>query len=88
MIDALHPAVESLKESISKGLTIREALKEASLAAEKGAISTKNMLAKKGRARYLAERSLGYQDAGATTLYLIIKQCIRQFKIKSTGGII
>ena len=73
MIDALHPAVESLKESLDKGLTIKEALKEASLAADKGAISTKNMVSKKGKSRYLGERSLGYQDVGATSLSLIIK---------------
>jgi phosphoenolpyruvate---glycerone phosphotransferase subunit DhaL len=41
--------------------------------AEKGMLSTKNMVAAKGKARYLGERSLGYQDAGATTFYLIIK---------------
>ena len=73
MIDALYPAVESLKESIKEKLTIKNALRKASLAAEKGAESTKDMVAKKGKSRYHGERSLGYQDAGATTLTLIIK---------------
>jgi dihydroxyacetone kinase-like protein len=73
MIDSFDPAVASLKESLSKNLTIKEALRNMSLAAERGALSTKNMVAKKGKSRYHAERSLGYQDAGATTFYLIIK---------------
>jgi len=73
MIDSLDSAVKSLKGSVDCKLSIKEALKIASHAAEKGAISTKEMIAKKGKSRYLAERSLGYQDAGATTMYLIIK---------------
>ncbi len=44
-----------------------------SKAAKEGAISTKNMVARKGRSRYHGERSIGYQDAGATTMYLIIE---------------
>ena len=72
MVDSLTPAVESIKKSVDNRLSIKEAFKSASIAAEKGAISTKEMIAKKGRSRYHAERSLGYQDAGATTLYLII----------------
>jgi len=73
MIDALYPAVKSLKDSLRKNLSIKEALKEASTAAKKGAESTKDMVAKKGRSRYHGKRSLGYQDAGATSLSLIIK---------------
>ena len=73
MIDSLYPAVNDLKDSVSKKLSIKEALESMSIAAEKGAISTKEMIAKKGKSRYHGERSLGYQDAGATTLYLIIK---------------
>ena len=73
LIDALYPAVESLKDSVEKKISIKEALGQMSSAAQKGAISTKDMVATKGKARYLAERSLGYQDAGANTMYLIIK---------------
>ena len=42
-------------------------------AAKTGAESTKEMVAKKGRARYSGERSLGHEDAGANTIYLILK---------------
>jgi len=73
LIDTLYPAIESLKDSVKNNLSIKEALRQMSSAAEKGAASTKDMVATKGKARYLAERSLGYQDAGATTMYLIIK---------------
>jgi dihydroxyacetone kinase-like protein len=73
LIDALFPAVESLKDSVSKGLAIKESLKKMSIAAKKGAASTKDMVSNKGKSRYHGQRSLGYQDAGATTMYLIIK---------------
>ncbi|MCL4376896.1 MAG: dihydroxyacetone kinase subunit DhaL [Actinobacteria bacterium] len=73
MIDAFYPAVESLKDSIDNNLTLSEAFKEMSIAAENGALSTKEMIAKVGRAKYLGQRSIGYQDAGATSLYLILK---------------
>ncbi len=73
MVDSLHPAVESLEDSISKDIDLKEALKKSSLAAKEGAESTIDMIAAKGRARYVGERSRGHQDAGATTLYLMIK---------------
>jgi len=73
LIDALFPAVESLKDSVSKGLAIKESLKKMSIAAKKGAASTKDMVSNKGKSRYHGQRSLGYQDAGANTMYLIIK---------------
>ena len=73
LIDSLNLAVLSLKESISSSLSMKETLKNMTASAEQGMLSTKNMVASKGRARYLAERSIGYQDAGATSMYLIIK---------------
>lgn len=73
MIDSLYPAVNSLKDSISKNLTLRQSLYKMSTAAENGVLLTKDMIASKGRSKYLGERSIGYQDAGATTLFLIIK---------------
>lgn len=73
MIDSFCPAVESLKNSINNKLTLSDAFKEMATAAEYGALSTKEMIAKVGRAKYLGERSIGYQDAGATSLYLILK---------------
>lgn len=72
MIDSLAPAVESLKDSLDKVLNMDEAMANMSRAAQKGALSTKEMVAKKGKSRYQGKRALGYQDAGATTMYLII----------------
>ncbi len=72
MVDALYPAVRSLKKSIKNNLTLKDSLKSMAEAALKGAVSTKDMVATKGRARYLGERSLGFQDAGATSITIII----------------
>ena len=72
LIDALAPAVASLETDIEKGIILSVALENSARAAKIGAENTKNMVAKKGRAKFLQDKSLGYQDAGATTLYLIL----------------
>lgn len=71
MIDALSPAVQAIKDF--KGTDIKKALESMVGAAKEGAESTKDMVAKKGRARYSGERSLGYEDAGANSIYLMLK---------------
>ena len=71
MLDALYPAVEVLKNATSDSCL--EVLNEAALAAKEGAENTANMIATKGRAKNLAEKSLGYVDAGATTMSYFIK---------------
>ena len=72
MVDALYPAVQSLKISADKTESFKEAFSAMASSAKAGAESTKEMVATKGRARYAGERSLGYEDAGANTVYLII----------------
>jgi dihydroxyacetone kinase-like protein len=69
MVDALTPAVEAL----SVGLT------KATDAAEAGMKATIPLVAKKGRASYLGERSAGHQDPGATSTYLLIKAASETF---------
>lgn len=64
MLDAMVPALEALKETGS--------LKAALVAAEAGVEKTKGMIATKGRASYLGERSLGHQDPGATSFTLLL----------------
>ena len=64
MLDAMVPALEALKETGS--------LKAALIAAEGGVEKTKGMIATKGRASYLGERSLGHQDPGATSFTLLL----------------
>jgi dihydroxyacetone kinase-like protein len=73
MVDSLYPAVESLKKSIKDNKVLKDALKAMSEVALKGAVSTKEMIATKGRARYLGKRSLGMQDPGATSIAIIIE---------------
>ncbi len=73
MVDALTPAVEALKQSVTNGTDLIEALHSMTDAAQKGMKDTIPMLAKKGRASYLGERSIGHQDPGATSSYLILK---------------
>ena len=73
MVDALQPALQALEEALTAGKTATEALGAAVTAAEEGVEYTKGIIARKGRASYLGERSLGHQDPGATSSYLILK---------------
>ena len=73
MIDALVPSIEALKKSLNEGKSDLDALKDMKDAAFEGVQHTKEILAKKGRASYLGERSLGHQDAGATSCALILE---------------
>ncbi|MCI4463025.1 MAG: dihydroxyacetone kinase subunit L [Caldisericum sp.] len=86
MIDTIAPAIESLKKSLSNGTDFVEALEEATRAAEEGMKSTIPMLAKKGRASYLGERSIGHQDPGATSSYLLIKLMLELIKEKQINN--
>jgi dihydroxyacetone kinase-like protein len=73
MVDAITPAVDAMREALKNGANTLEALDEAAAAAEQGMTDTIPMLAKKGRASYLGERSIGHQDPGATSSYLLIQ---------------
>lgn len=73
MIDALEPALNSLVKSKEENLSVIESLEECVNCAREGVEFTKTIIATKGRASYLGERSIGHQDAGATSTYLILK---------------
>jgi dihydroxyacetone kinase-like protein len=73
MVDALTPALAAAKEAESQNLGLSELLRRSSEAAEKGMKATIPLLATKGRASYLGERSIGHQDPGATSSWLILK---------------
>lgn len=73
MVDALSPAVDALKSALDAGNSTGEALTHCAAAAEAGVQATIDMLAKKGRASYLGERSVGHQDPGATSTYFLLK---------------
>ena len=72
MYDALAPAVDALDSAVSENMDKADALKLALVAAESGRDATTPMLARKGRASYLGERSVGHQDPGATTVALLM----------------
>ncbi|HVD45998.1 MAG TPA: dihydroxyacetone kinase subunit DhaL [Candidatus Limnocylindria bacterium] len=73
MVDALEPAVETLRERIAAGDTLTQAIEDAASAAEAGMRATIPLQARKGRASYLGERSVGHQDPGATSTALIMR---------------
>ncbi len=76
MVDALAPAVEAMEQG--SGISLLEMLKAAEAAAAQGVEDTKKYQAKFGRAKSLMERAIGYQDAGATSVWLIL-QGMREF---------
>jgi dihydroxyacetone kinase-like protein len=72
MIDAWYPALDALREAMANGSNTIEALKASVAGAEAGMKATIPLQAKKGRASYLGERSIGHQDPGATSSYLML----------------
>jgi phosphoenolpyruvate---glycerone phosphotransferase subunit DhaL len=72
MFDALAPAVETLDSELAGGASLGAALRAAVTAAEAGRDATIPMLARKGRASYLGQRSVGHQDPGATSVTLLV----------------
>jgi len=76
MVDALAPAVEALE--LNQGESLLKMLKASEESARQGMENTKNYIAKFGRAKSLMERAVGYQDAGATSVWLIF-QGMREF---------
>jgi dihydroxyacetone kinase-like protein len=73
MVDALTPALAAMKAAEAKHLGLPAMLRSAVDAAEQGVKATIPMLATKGRASYLGERSVGHQDPGATSSWLMLK---------------
>jgi dihydroxyacetone kinase-like protein len=73
MLDAWHPALEALDAALAGGRDLGQALDEADQAAEAGVKATIPLVARKGRASYLGERSRDHQDPGATSTHLLVK---------------
>lgn len=73
MYDALAPAADAVDEALANGDGLAPALAAAADAAEAGRDATTPMLARKGRASYLGERSVGHQDPGATSAALLVR---------------
>src|SRR5436190_21221053 len=73
MLDALIPAVDAMRGALEAAGGLPEILERGAAAAEAGMQATITMQARKGRASYLGERSVGHQDPGATAIYLLLK---------------
>ncbi len=73
LLDTLAPAVRAIEAAQKEGKSLANALTDFEQAAQKGMESTKDMLAKMGRASRLGERTIGHQDAGATSCYFILR---------------
>ncbi|MDJ0703213.1 MAG: dihydroxyacetone kinase subunit DhaL [Leptolyngbyaceae cyanobacterium MO_188.B28] len=82
MVDALSPAVDALEAAIATATPLPEALPKAVTAAEAGMKGTIPLVAKKGRASYLGERSIGHQDPGATSAYLLLKTMLDTLEVE------
>jgi phosphoenolpyruvate---glycerone phosphotransferase subunit DhaL len=73
MIDALIPGRDAFKAAIAEGASFADALRRSAEAAERGMEETIPLVARKGRASYLGDRSAGHQDPGATSSHLLLK---------------
>ncbi len=73
MLDAMLPARDAMKAAAAEGKGVREVLDAGVAAAEAGVEYTKTIIATKGRASYLGERSIGHQDPGATSFTVLLK---------------
>jgi dihydroxyacetone kinase-like protein len=73
MVDALVPGRDAYRAALEDGASFAEALRRSAAAAEEGMKATIPLVARKGRASYLGERSAGHQDPGATSSWLLLK---------------
>lgn len=73
MVDAMQPGLHALKSALEEDCPLGEALLAASYAAKEGMEKTIALKARKGRASYLGDRSIGHQDPGATSAYLLFQ---------------
>jgi len=83
MFDALAPALDALDTALASGSSLAVALADATAAAENGRDATESMVARKGRASYLGQRSVGHVDPGATSAAMLIAAAASAY---ATGG--
>ena len=74
MLDAVHPAAQAAQRAAAEGADLQQVLLAAASAASQGVEDTKGMVARVGRASRLGERTIGHQDAGATSVSIILQQ--------------
>lgn len=79
MLDAMVPALDAMKDAQAAGEDTAKVLDAGVQAAQKGVEDTKPMVATKGRASYLGERSIGHQDPGATSFTLLLTEIAKAY---------
>jgi dihydroxyacetone kinase-like protein len=79
MLDALGPALDALNAALGEGASLADALRRSASAAQDGMKATVPLVARKGRASYLGERSAGHQDPGATSSWLLLSTAADTF---------
>ncbi len=84
MVDALLPAIDALDKAVAAGSPLDEALAGSAEAARQGMEGTIPLVARKGRASYLGERSAGHQDPGATSTHLLLQAAADAWSDDST----
>lgn len=84
MVDAIAPVVETLNIAAAEGCSLAEGTRRGVEAADAGLKSTIPLQARRGRSKYLREKSIGHQDAGATSFYYLIK-CIADYAARGQG---
>ena len=80
LLDTIDPAVKALKEAQRQGKPLEDALANLSEAARQGAQSTREMISRIGRSSRLGERTMGHQDAGATSCFFILDAFYQRMK--------
>jgi dihydroxyacetone kinase-like protein len=85
MVDAIGPGIDVLKEAQANGEDFRAALRRSVDAVGAGVQATIPMLATKGRASYLGERSIGHQDPGATSAYYMAQVLLETIESVVSG---
>ncbi|MGZ5301884.1 MAG: dihydroxyacetone kinase subunit DhaL [Actinomycetota bacterium] len=87
LLDALVPAVDELQQALDEGDDAGGALKRAATRARERAEATREMLAKRGRAAYTGERSIGTLDAGAVAVALMFEQVAHAWAANDQGEV-
>lgn len=80
LVDALHPAIQAMQQVAEREGSVRETFEKGLEAARKGSDATIDMVAQKGRASYLGERTRGHRDAGSWAIVLIFKELVTKLK--------
>jgi phosphoenolpyruvate---glycerone phosphotransferase subunit DhaL len=80
LLDALVPAVDQLEQSLKEGKDVATSVEDAAIVARKQAEDTRSMIAKRGRASYTGERSIGTLDAGAVAVAVMFENVSQALK--------